>query len=244
MKQCVGSKQSVAMLVTAAMVGAMSAPAFAGTMTESHVFDYHLDQTMDLAETFFPSFDTMGGTRELTNVFMHLRTDLSMTAIFQNYDAADYPAGSWESDIGHIALVAFAPIDGFDSPFAFMGGIFDTVTGDVSAGNGIPFPDGTPGDVSYTASISGSIESFLDTDPAFFGYFTSGGMLRTGFLPFLEILIFPPEGGGFGITPFFGDFSQTGSFTLTYEYQEVPAPATGALMIGAGAMALRRRRAG
>lgn len=226
---------------------AAAAPlALGDTVTQTFNYSYDgdlYDPNFSFPTTSFDTFDTMGGTRQLTGVSVHSSIDASMTVTIENYDDTPYDAGTWYAEVTASLLLVCFDNNGVDGPNFGLGGLYIAdITGDLSAGTG-GFPFGTPGDVKVTAFTSGHIETTRAANTSDFGYFTSGGSFDVA-LPLLTELFLstPPAGGGFGIFGGPSAMAQTGAITLTYEYTTVPAPATVPAIGCLGLLATRRRR--
>lgn len=233
----------------AALFAALTASAAqAGTVTQD--FNYSFNES-DLFPNFsFNGFDTQNGTRELTGVTLNAVVDLSMTVTVENYDTVAYAADSWNAEASHTILVSFFAPEGegegdiglgtINAPFYGLGGIaMNNITGELSAGDG-GFPFGNPGEITVTESFSGSVDSTVGTDPAFFDYFTSDEPLNGIVGAFTEFLIEQPN--GFGINAFASAFNQSGTLSLTYHFNTVPAPSALGALGAFGLLSTRRRR--
>jgi len=223
---------------------ALAIAGVAGAATETQTFDMSVNPGEFAAEFQLRTFDTMGGTRELTGV--RLITSGSLTGIVgaDNIGTTAVEPGDWEiipewTSFFNVDDGAGDPGDGLrGSYFRSFGGFRgQPLTGFVPGGDG-GGPFGNPG--MFREEVTGPMNAdLLVTDASVLAFFSTDGMLEYdgSIAPFSAPQF---ETGGNELLAFVGDTSVTGSLTVVYEF--VPSPGAAALFGLAGLSAMRRRR--
>ncbi len=208
--------------------------AAADVETQSFSYAWSTDDPVQHHFSFNP-FDDMDGSRVLTNVYLSFDGELSMTVGAQTYEGA-VGAGEWEMEASHSIIAYFnGGDDGLELLQGLGGNWRDGITGDMGAGAG-----GQPG-TPYLFTFSDAFSNTVTIDPAVLPDF-HGTQPLMGFMDgWFDAFVIPPASGQF-IEAVIGRMAQTGTVTLTYEYEMVPAPAGVALLGVAGLVSVRRRR--
>lgn len=214
-------------------------------LASADVIEQRFDYTWTSNDSVFPefsfeAFDDMGGTRELTAVKLGFSGSLTMEVTAQTYDPFPLEAGEWFAEASHTVVPYFnGGDDGVELLQGLGGQWVSEITGDLGAGNG-GFPFGEPG-TPYVYSETVDFANEVAVDSSLFADFSSGGP-HGGFMNgFFDAVVTPPANGQY-VEVFASYLEQSGTFTLTYEYSVVPAPAGLALLGAGGIAALRRRR--
>ncbi|HQY89302.1 MAG TPA: PEP-CTERM sorting domain-containing protein, partial [Tepidisphaeraceae bacterium] len=92
-----------------------------------------------------------------------------------------------------------------------------------------------------------TIDSVLDMDPSYLDFFNGGGEIFAIVGPFTEFFLgnampYDPTLGVGDATVGFTELSQTGTFSVIYEFSVVPEPTVGCMMTLATIVMARRRR--
>ena len=187
----------------------------------------------------FEAFDDMGGARQLTGVTLGFAGSVTMEITAQTYDPFPLAAGEWSVEASHSVVPYFnGGDDGVELLLGLGGQSAAGITGDLGAGSG-GFPFGEPG-TPYVFSETIDFTNVVALDSSYFEAFSTGGP-HGGFMNgFFDAVVTPPDNGQF-VEVFARFLGQEGTFTLTYEYTNVPAPA-GLALLGLGGLAVRRRR--
>lgn len=246
-------------LLTAAIAGTANAD----TITQMVDFDYNAN-TGEIVT--FQRFDDMGGTRQLTGMHFSYDQSIRMDMTIESNGYTALSAGDWSLDAGFNSLHQYGLVDDNpNAPFSGPGAIFDNITADLGVSDGY----NQSGPDTYYATIADSFVYEFGFDGSnsisqtMFETFTGTEELDTYFNGFAELFFVwvndpnwvvdpknPPDG------PFDGPFSEpyygifvtidqilhSGTITLTYEYENVPAPSGLLALSGAGLIASRRRR--
>ena len=253
-------------LIAALVAGSASA------QTETQVVPFDYDVSVDVAYPEFQLFDTMGGTRELTGVTLSYDQSISLTTRLEQNSPITIAADNFFADVSYISIhqLGLAGDGGDDDdngggpPFLGPGAAGTSISapelGPSDGYNGSG-PDTyvetvDTGKFNFTAEYDSSNQSYLDA-------FTGQGTLTTLLGGFTEIFggynsdpgfpavdpNNPPDGPFFPFQdPFYGVFVEVpsihhqGTITATFEYRQVPAPASAALIGLAGLGAMKRRR--
>ncbi len=220
------------------LLAAAAAPAFAGnSIVQTLNFDWNVNNGLQIGT--LNAFDDAGGTRILTGVSFELDASATWDVTALNYSDVGFAADEWFAEGITNFNVLFGDI-GPDSVERISGVVsFGNLTGILGAGSGSPF--GPPGDPTVSDSFTSDIGSAQSLNSAEFQAFTSGP-ISTNLLAFTDIQIDGPNGAPGIISVNTDLLTSTGSLTLIYQYTDVPAPMTLALLPALGAVATRRRR--
>lgn len=226
------------LLTTSAAIAILAGAAAASEISQTIEINITPDNFNQ--EFTLSGFDTQGGTRILTGVRYQIQSEISADFTVLNYSNFAIPSGDWQVLPGFtMFFTADVPGgDGEDSIFGGIGGIgFDPLTGDLPAGTGNPI-FGEPGRLEF--SDSGTLNSnFLDDGEVARTFFTQHPTIVSTLAPFSFPEVFGPPGSNISLESL---VTQTGSFTVIYEYSVVPAPGAAAVLGLAGFAGLRRRR--
>ncbi|MFI4894536.1 MAG: PEP-CTERM sorting domain-containing protein [Phycisphaerales bacterium JB058] len=251
------------MKTTVALIAALAAgAASAQTVTQVIPFDY--DVAIDVAFPEFQLFDTMGGTRELIGVTLSYDQSISITSRFEQNSPISIAADNFYAEISYISIHQLGLVDDNPNP-PFLG------PGAGGASISVPElgpSDGYNGSGpdTYVETVDTGMFNFTaaydHNDLEFLDVFTGQGTLTTLLGGFSEIFAGynsdpgfpavdpnnPPDGPFFPFQdPYYGVFVELpsirhqGTITATFEYRNVPAPASLALL-GMGAFGAARRR--
>ena len=194
---------------------------FSGQEYQTYEQDWALGDPGSELVTFEP-FDTLDGARSLTGVSVTFTGDLAFEVAALNFDPVAYSENEWFMD-GHLSvLFSFGETPEYPDggPFFFLGGSRITrLTGDLSPGSGSsPFdPFREPGDVFAVGAAMDTIEATLAIDGEQLDYFLTDTPLQGRLGPFTEFLLDAPSSDAI-IEANLIDVSQSGDFTLTYDF--------------------------
>ena len=212
---------------------------------ESHSVPYSYSLTSDgdvYPRLTIPGFDDMSGSRMLTRVEVRVQSEIGAAIGIENMNSA--PLADWSIEGNHLVLTSFEREDTQEfGPFAFLGGLFiEPFTSTLAPNDGVP---GSGSDY-FEFSDSTVIDSMLDMDPFFNDFFSGGGEITAIAGPFTEFFLGGATqydetlGSGDAIVQW-ADLTQSGTFTVSYEYFMIPEPAS-LLTLSAFAVCCRRRR--
>lgn len=239
------------------LVFVAATPAISSADILKQVVPFDYDANFGVTFPVVEGFDTLGGTRQLTNVTFEFHHNFALDLYFESTGPTALNEGDFALDFAYITLFQLGLAGekggppGFGPGALFVGGI----TGALDAYDGVPGNDGPD---SFHASFSDAFtatQSYGVEDPNVLAAVTDVGPLTTVFGGFNELFFvwindpgWPIPPGGFPeypndaavwvSTPTFRHF---GDIAITYEFQDVPEPSSLALL-GALAMFARRRR--
>lgn len=220
-----------------ALTAAAPAALAGNVQTQTLDFAWTMDAPLQIGS--LNGFDTAGGTRVLTGVSFSIDAATEWDVTAANYtDTAFEPGEWWAEGIANFNVLfgEFGPagVERITGAIEFSG-----LTGSLSAGSGGPFGD--PGEVTVSAQYDGFLSNGFDLDASEFAAFTAAQV--DVFLPvFTDAYIDGPNGAPGFINIGTDALAATGSITLNYTYDIVPAPGAAALLGLAGLTATRRRR--
>ena len=219
-----------------------AAPAFADTVTQTVPFDYDAG-TVGVTFPVLQGFDTLGGTRVLNGVNFEFRNTFELDLFFESTGPTPLADGDFSLDFAFITLFQLGlPGEKGDPPPPLFGpGAFFAggISGALAAYDGIPGNDGPD---SFRRSITDSLvfsQHYTEAEPEVLGAVTDVGPLTTVWGGFTELFFawindpgwpFPPG----GVPEYPSDaavwvqwpFRHFGEIEVTYEYTEVPEPAS------------------
>ncbi|MAY74941.1 MAG: hypothetical protein CMJ31_09565 [Phycisphaerae bacterium] len=235
------------MTLTGIAIGCMAGSAAADVMTTSASITVDSNSPdFGTVNPVLSRFDTMGGTRVLTGIDINLQLAGSGTIVVENFSETAYSAGEWSVEGGvNWIYLAGMPDGGEETgsfiPFFGLGGFgIAPVTGDIEAGMGPfdPFGGGMPG--RFEVDFDGEGDSVLAVDPSNFDVFIGTDDIVGVFGPFTDLLLDDPN---FALSASTQDLLFSGTLSLTYTFDVVPAPGVAATLGFGGMIAARRRRA-
>jgi hypothetical protein len=212
----------------------LGATASADVITQDIEFTWS-DSMPDPSFTFAP-FDDQDGTRILEGISLRFLGQSSTQAEFGNNGSTFLAAGTWEGEATFTTVLNFSGA----GPLVGLGGVGASgITGDLGAGTGSPFDP--PGDPTVITTLAGEIDFTRALGESTFAYFSADVAELTATLGrFTDtFVIAPPEGI---VSAVYSDQSQSGTFTLTYDFTVVPAPGAFAVLGALGLAGSRRRR--
>lgn len=216
---------------TLVAIAALASIAHAETITQTSDYIWDLNQANAPVRLDFNEFDTMGGTRLLTNVNVHVESFFSFEMITENGEDYAIGADEWYVEAAIFNNLTFNGL--------FIGGVGGTGFGPLSAN--LEASDGVEQSGADSAFWSFKDSLIGDYDALFFQLqsFEGTGTLEADIYPYLSLLLPPPP-------PYFdiwvSNHTHSGSVTLTYEYSTVPAPSVLAICALTGLTSARRRR--
>ncbi|GJM19333.1 MAG: hypothetical protein DHS20C14_15460 [Phycisphaeraceae bacterium] len=206
--------------------------AHAGEIVQT--YDYTLNGLIFTNDSFtMDSFDTMGGTRQLTDIKVNIDGQYTIEHFVENLEDRAITADEYFFEPFVATTLNLAGLS--TGAIASVG--WGALSTDLEAADGV---EGSGADY-YQWNFGGGISNELYFLETFFPAFeTNGAGTIEGTLGvFNDLLLTPPP-------PLFDvgtqNHSHTGSFTLTYIYDTVPAPGTAGVLALAGLAAARRRR--
>ena len=227
------------MKTTALLALAAATPAALAGQVQTQTLDFAWDMNGQLQIGTLQGFDNAGGTRVLTGVSFGIDAATAWDVTALNYSDTAFEPGEWWADGSanfNVLFGEFGPA-GVERITGLLE--FSHLTGSLSAGSGGPFGD--PGAVTVSESFNGFLGNFFQLDASEFGAFTADEVAV--FMPvFTDAYIDGPSGAPGIINIETNALTATGSITLNYTYDIVPAPATAGLLAMAGLTAARRRR--
>jgi len=214
--------------------------------TESHSFPYTYDLASDgdvYPRLTIPGFDDMNGSRVLTRVDVRVQSEIGASISIENMNST--PLTDWTLEGQHLVLTGFERENPQEfGPFAFLGGLFiDQFTLPLAPNDGV---EGSGPDY-FTFSDSTTIDSMLDMDPFFNDFFSGGGEIIAVVGPFTEFFLggnampWDPTLEIGDATVQWTDLTQSGTFTVSYEYTMIPEPGCLFALGGIGIIVLRRK---
>ena len=242
--------------LTALCAAALTAHAgTSGTITQTVGYDFGFDGDAFLT---VDGFDDLGGLRTLDRVTFDWDLNYELNYRLENTGPTAVDAGDYAINYEYNSLHQLGLATDDDPPFYGSGGIFVTIQQTLAAN------DNAPGGAdefrgSYTESYTRTIEIDPAAQPSAFGFFDQAGTRTTvlggfggiGFFWINEPVGWDPPSGLFGEPLYPTDdalwiFTESsrhfGSWSVTYHFTNVPAPATAALGVMAAGFASRRRR--
>lgn len=212
---------------------------------ESHSVPYSYSLTSDgdvYPRLTIPGFDDMSGSRTLTRVEVRVQSEIGAAIGIENMNST--PLADWSIEGNHLVLTSFEREDTQEfGPFAFLGGLFiEPFTSTLAPKDGVP----DSGSDYFEFSDLTPIDSMLDMDPFFNDFFSGGGEIVAMVGPFTEFFLSGATqydemlGTGDAIVGW-TDLTQSGTFTVSYEYSMIPEPAS-LLAIGGIIVLVCRRR--
>ena len=253
------------MKATAAFLAVLAAGT-ASAQTEVQIIPFDYDVADDVAFPEFQLFDTMGGTRQLTGVTLSYDQSIQITTRFEQNSPITIAADSFFADISYISLHQLGLVDDNPNPpFLGPGAAGESISvPELGPSDGF---NGSGADtyehITDTGMFNFTAQYNQNDHQAFLDVFTGQGSLTTLLGGFSELFggynvepdfpevdpNNPPEGPfPFFEDPYYGIFVSTpsihhqGTITATFEYVEVPAPAS-LTLLGLGALgAVRRNR--
>lgn len=200
--------------------------------TETHDVFYNFNVQEANETDFFevPQFDTQEGSRQLTGVTFFLEGSYSIDMLVENLESFGVEDGEWfvESALFMDLWLADGPIGVLDAD------LLGVESGDLAANDGNPLTGPDVMAWSYNGSVDGSVsvpEERLDE-------FVGTGTITAGIYPFLSLAINAPP-------PLYDlwilDHLNSGLVTVQYDFVNIPAPTSMALL-GLAGLARRRRR--
>lgn len=240
--------------------------ALAATSSQSVPFNY--DPIAGTIELVIDGFDTQGGTRQLTSVGFDFHHNFSVDMFVESTGPTALAEGDYSIGVSFISIFQLGTIDdggagerGGDGPpgppFFGPGAFFiDNQSGDLAAYDGVPGNDGPDSfRRSFSDAYTWSAIFEPGADQPVIDALTDVGSLTTIYGGFLELGFYWNNDPGWPLPPNFfpeyptdaaiwvslENFRHSGEIVITYEYAEVPAPATAAVTLGS-LVALRRRR--
>ncbi len=217
---------------TAAALACAGSLASAGEIVQT--YNYDLNGTIFTNDSFgMDSFDTMGGTRELTDIKINLDGTYAVVLSAENEEETPIGADEYFFE-GFVAIT-------LDIAGLSTGGIWSQGWGGLSAD--LAANDANPGSGPdyHEWNFGGAQTQELFFNDTFFAAFTTNGAgTIDGTLGvFTDLLLTPPPPF---FSPNFDSHHSAGTFSLTYIYDTVPAPSGVSVLALAGLGAARRRR--
>lgn len=216
----------------------VAAPAAAGVETQTLKYGWSMDGEIQIGS--FDAFDDMGGTRVLTGVSFGIDASATWSVTALNYSATAFSADEWWAEGMANVNVLFGEFGpgGVERIVGAVG--FHDLTGELGAGSGDPI-FGKPGDPGVSATFTGFIVNYFEFAEHDFGVFQNGPVAL--YLPvFTDAFVDGPDGAPGIIMIETDGLISTGTITLNYTYEVVPAPGVVGALGMAGLIGLRRRR--
>jgi hypothetical protein len=206
-----------------------SSMALGGQEVQTVPFAWDVQESNTAVLLDYDGFDDMGGTRNLTGVSFSFESLYSLNMLAENGE--DQPISSDQWFIEAVTLFQM----GLDE--LFLGALdvefIGLLSADLAANDGVPME----GPDSIAWGFEGAMSGSVNLAESEFYRFTNGALTADAY-PFLSLAISAPP-------PFFDlyitDHIHTGSVSLTYEFDVVPAPGS-AVLFFAAALGVRRRR--
>lgn len=238
---------------------ALLLPSFAAAGTLSHSVPFSYDPLAGVTFPVVQGFDTLGGTRQLTEVTFDFQHNFTIDFYLENTGPTAVSVGDFSMNLSFITIFQLGTIgeDPKSSPPFFGPGAFfvDNYSADLAAFDGAPGNDG-PDSVrrTFTDAFTTS-QTYNDADPSVLAALTDVGALTTVYGGFGELFFywindpgwpFPPGGvpeyptdAALWLT--LSNFRHSGTIGITYQYTDVPTPTTAAPLAGLLLLARRRR---
>jgi hypothetical protein len=224
------------LMITALTAAAGIAHAGDNTVTQTLNYSWNQDNGFEIGT--LDAFDTAGGTRELIGVSFEIAGSLSMSIEALNFSDFALESGEWSAEGNTNVNVLFGDF-GPGSVERIVGGLsFNGLTGELGAGSGSPF--GNPGTPTVTDSLLGALSGSFTLNSSDFGVFTAGPV-STNLLSFSDFLISDALPGSI-ISVGSTSLESEGAISLTYTFNNVPAPSAAGVLGLAGLLGARRRR--
>ncbi len=234
----------------------LSAAAAVGeTISQTVPFDY--DATFGATLPVIEGFDTQGGARRLTGVTFDFHHNFSLDLFIESTGPTPVAAGDFSLELSYPTLFQLGPGGGeTEPPFLGPGAMFfGGLTGALGAYDGDP---GSPGADSFRRQLR---QQFTVTqvyglaEPEVLEAVTDVGPLTTVLGGFTELFFswindpnwpVPPSGvpqypTDAALWVSLSNFRHFGDITITYEYAQVPEPATALLLAPLALLSARRR---
>ena len=228
MKRIVGGVLVVFLATTAAMAGSITeTKTFSGVPTLTRILN-------------FSQFDTMGGTRTLTSIYISFLLNVNNGSILLDNDGVDPASGTFEFGAeGGISSTDVALLDGSTVPRA-LGENVKAIHADTFS------LDSNDGDSSSTADLGGpdsmlyegGLESMSDTGyigSDFFAAYIGGGTFDIA----VDVSQWAEFGGKSGVAMALIPLDSTGEVKVKYNYTPEPASM---ILLAIGAPLLFRAR--
>jgi hypothetical protein len=225
----------------------------ADVITQTVPFDYNADKGVTFP--VMQGFDSLGGGRQLTGVTFEFHHNFELDLYIESTGPTPVAAADFNLSISYITLFQIG--QGEHPPFFGPGALFvENASGDLAAYDGIPGNDGPD---SYRRTLTDAFviaQAYGAAEPDLLAAVTDVGEITTVFGGFLELFVewnndpsWPPPANGFpeypgdaSIWPSAPSLRHFGEIEITYEYVNVPGPASAALLALTALVPFARRR--
>jgi hypothetical protein len=240
-------------LISPLLVAIAPAVAHAETLTQTVPFDY--DANFGVTFPVVQGFDTLGGGRELVGVTFDFHHNFELDLFMESTGPTAVSDGDFLLDLFYVTLYQLGEAGKGNPPVLGPGALFvGGVSGDLAAYDGIPGNDGPDSfRRSYTDAFT-LTQTYTLAEPDVLAALTAIGPITTVLGGFTELFFawvndpnwpippggvpqYPDDAALWVSTPVFRHF---GDIVITYEYNNVPEPATIAPLAALALLARRR----